>query len=528
MENHKQGAALAARRPCLRSAVLLGTALGGVLAVADAARAQTACPSSVDCVNSGPSGGLSLASGPFAVSGGGLEVGDPSHSGASLIDNANVRGAGLLTGDGTIIGNVVNDARGASNASLGTLSVIGNYTQNNDGELNIEITPSGASRLDVSGTAKLSGTLALSFDSKGSYNVGTQYVIVQAQTVTGSGLVYNPAHTTEASDSTLGRYMSAQITTSPTRVTLELTPSASAFSGGHVYAAGLYVQTNALQNALAAPLDPLGDNNTVSNGYWLHGLGGFGRANGSDFNTEGFVVGRGFAVSPRMTIGGAVSNLYTNSSEDESSTRSTSFGAMVYGIYNNKRLNVAGSLGAGHIGNNTDRYIPGLGWHAKSASNGAYEGISVRAQYSLLAPSSPYFLAPYATASYLHSGVGSAQETNAGPLNLRYDGITVNVAKLGGGARLGLSLPVTQGTLTIWGGVGGVGTLGNPRVGVTESLGRFTGSSKGLVAPSAAFVPGVGVQLQGHTVWRVGAGWNGQFGDSTHAQNFMLQLSAHW
>lgn len=466
----------------------------------------------------------------LAITGGELEVGDADHGNANLTGDVNVSGAGFLSGQGTITGNVMNDAIIAPTGPTGTLTINGNYTQNNDGVLTIMASPSGTSALKVSGTASLAGNLVLIVNRQSLFTVGARYVILQAQKISGSGLVFNPAAYSNTFDTVWAEYLIPNLITSATNVTLELDPKEPAFASGHFYPASLYAQTNALQNALAAPLDPEQSDFTVARGYWLHAIGGFGSANGSDFNNEGFVVGRGFTLSPHLTIGGAISNLYTNSTDDasNSSVRGISFGALVYGIYTAQRLSVAGSMGGGHIGNNLDRYIPALDWHTKSASNGAYEGAAVRAQYNLLATDSSYFLAPYATASYLHTGVGSAQETNAGLLNLRYNGITTDVAQMGGGVRAGYSLPVKPGRLTLWGSLGGIGTIGNPRVAVTENLGQLTNRTSALAAPVGAFTPGLGVRLQGNTAWRASMGWNGQFGSATNAQSFTLQLGARW
>ena len=95
--------------------------------------------------------------------------------------------------------------------------------------------------------------------------------------------------------------------------------------------------------------------------------------------------------------------------------------------------------------------LPTLGETAKAASNGAYEAAALRMQYNLL--SGPrFFVAPYVSVSYLHTGLGSATETGAGILDLHYDAMSTSLAELGAGVSGGLSMPVQYGTLTAWAG----------------------------------------------------------------------------
>jgi autotransporter-associated beta strand protein len=92
---------------------------------------------------------------------------------------------GQLGGSGIIIGNVFNSGIVAPGNSPGTLRIAGNYTQTKQGTLAIEIASTKSyDRLAVSGTAKLSGTLAL---STGNYRPqrGDHFKILTASKVTG-------------------------------------------------------------------------------------------------------------------------------------------------------------------------------------------------------------------------------------------------------------------------------------------------------------------------------------------------------
>ena len=88
-------------------------------------------------------------------------------------------------GHGTIGAGVTNTAGGvvAPGGSIGTLNV-GSYTQGSNSTLQIEVSPTAASKLNVTGTASLAGTLALVYDP-GVYSAAT-FDIVHAGLVTGT------------------------------------------------------------------------------------------------------------------------------------------------------------------------------------------------------------------------------------------------------------------------------------------------------------------------------------------------------
>lgn len=67
--------------------------------------------------------------------------------------------------------------------------------------------------------------------------------------------------------------------------------------------------------------------------------------------------------------------------------------------------------------------------------------------------------------SYLHTGVGSANETDAGILDLHYDAMSVSLAEVEAGVNGGLVVPVKYGTLTTWASIGGevAGPVERPR-----------------------------------------------------------------
>jgi autotransporter-associated beta strand protein len=128
--------------------------------------------------------GNSPFTGNTTVSDGTLEVGDANTSSAFLGGNVQVAAGGTLRGHGTIGGDVVNSGTIYPGGSVGVLTINGNYTQNSDGSLQIDVTPTQASELLVHGNASLAGNLNLIY-APGTYTA-TTYTLVQATAITGN------------------------------------------------------------------------------------------------------------------------------------------------------------------------------------------------------------------------------------------------------------------------------------------------------------------------------------------------------
>jgi len=127
--------------------------------------------------------GVNTYSGGTSVSAGTLEIGDAAHPTASILGDVAVGSAGTLRGHGSIGGNVTNDGVVRPGGSIGTLTILGNYTQSPTGTLFIDVSPTAASQLKVGGTATLAGTLNVLY-GPGTYSA-TSFRIVDAASVTG-------------------------------------------------------------------------------------------------------------------------------------------------------------------------------------------------------------------------------------------------------------------------------------------------------------------------------------------------------
>lgn len=123
--------------------------------------------------------GANRYSGSTTVATGTLEVGDAGHAGATILGNVSVGADGTLRGHGSIGGDVVSDGVVWPGASVGTLTINGNYTQRSDGALVVDVTPTNASQLVVNGTATLGGSLHIVF-APGTYDTGTVAVLKAA------------------------------------------------------------------------------------------------------------------------------------------------------------------------------------------------------------------------------------------------------------------------------------------------------------------------------------------------------------
>jgi outer membrane autotransporter protein len=122
--------------------------------------------------------------GNVAINEGGLIVTGKLGGLCSVSPNTWIKGTGTLGNDVTNHG-IVNEGSVQPGGSIGTLTVNGNYTQADTGELVIEINQSGATDLlQVTGTATLNGLLHIS-PEPGTYLDSTIYTFLTAGNVTG-------------------------------------------------------------------------------------------------------------------------------------------------------------------------------------------------------------------------------------------------------------------------------------------------------------------------------------------------------
>ena len=110
--------------------------------------------------------------------------------GGSIVGGVTVGVQSILQGqDGTIGGNVLNQANARPGISAGALTITGDYIQTIVGKLSIEIDGPGAGigydQLRVNGTATLDGTLELSLINGFNPTVGSTFIVMQYGSVVG-------------------------------------------------------------------------------------------------------------------------------------------------------------------------------------------------------------------------------------------------------------------------------------------------------------------------------------------------------
>lgn len=485
---------------------------------------------------------------------------------------ATLRGYGTVgttTNNGLVYTGFSGEVPGAGyyGGAPGMLTVDGNYDQSSTGTLEIDVernknlvsssamSPTQASEaapmfgygnLNVQGNANLAGTLAINPGWEA--EAGRNYYGVL--TTTGGTISGNFAQSIVGNDSPYAPYLVVDTTYSngnangigtatsnPTDNSVNVTMHASQLqiNSGRFYAASGFVQNQSLFGVLSAPYTgTVPTTNGSEQGYWMRGIGSFGHDDGFDYNYKGFVLGRGFAVNSNLTVGLGLSNVYTNTSgENSSHVNGTSVGGEVYAAYTQQGWAFIGTAAAGYLSDKGNRNLPGVGT-GKFSPDGAYEGVSGRAQYTLQEENNA-FIVPYAQLSYVHTNLGSSterfeqQESDTGLLSYHYSSLTSSVAQGEAGVDVGMNKLTRHGMLTGWVGLAGLGSLGNKNSGLSETMGLDTYRVNGRVASRGAFAPSVGLQLAGvNAPWSVAADWSGRFASNSAGQSFMLQGNYKW
>ncbi|MFK2890374.1 hypothetical protein ISS98_04485 [Dyella flagellata] len=205
--------------------------------------------------------GVNTYAGGTTVQAGTLEVGDSAHSNASIQNNVTVNTNGTLRGHGSINGNVTSDGTVWPGGSVGVLTINGNYTQNADATLQIDVTPTQASELLVNGNANLAGTLHLIY-APGAYSTNG-YTLVQANSLSGKF--------TATTSTGVPSNLDTQVVYTPTQANLLMMQKIVAPADGGLYANLLQsvnlVGQQSLDTVLGATLRS-GD--TSCNGHAAH------------------------------------------------------------------------------------------------------------------------------------------------------------------------------------------------------------------------------------------------------------------
>jgi uncharacterized protein with beta-barrel porin domain len=395
--------------------------------------------------------GVNSYTGGTTVAGGTLEVGDINTPGASISGDAAVDSGATLAGHGTIAGNVTNTSGGivAPGGTIGTLTVGGNYTQGSTSALQIEVSPSGASRLNVSGNASLAGTLALVYDP-GVYTTKS-YIILSAGSVNGSfstvtgtppqgvsqALDYSP---TEVDLALSGGGILEVAPTNDTVFTALRTAAVldaqaandallSHLVGVHLGAGGVSLgaglaataPSQVAFNGAAAGLNgamPDLPRTVAEKGGWFQALGAFSTLEGSagapGFSTNGggFLAGFDRTINPHLLAGVAAGYSHTDLSETSGSSGSLDTPRLaLYGSSTWGRLALDVTVGYAHDFIDATRPIPAAGETASSSHGGdeATGGLQASARFD----AGDITFAPLAGLDYVHLAEGGFSESGS-------------------------------------------------------------------------------------------------------------------
>lgn len=381
--------------------------------------------------------GVNTYTGLTQITAGTLELGDTLGSTASLAGSVNVAAAGILTGFGSVTGSVTNAGIIAPGhgATIGTLTVGGNYTQASTGTLSIEVTPTGASELKVGGTTDLAGTLRLVLG--GQLHATTYQLISSTGALTGQFATISD---------TLSAALSQQIVYTGNAVDLVITqltklPENPTIFGDveSVGIDGAQSTNNTLLSHLTgirtgAAVDQMtmvnSSNHRAGNsvgstpyGAWAQGQGGFGSVDGSgsapsyDVHGGGFMAGADAQIGRNGVLGAAIGYDVTSLSESggASATLDTPRVA-IYGGYWWGPLAFDGTVGIGIPSITSDRPVAQTGTTASSSYVG--NEITAAAQVSSTISLGDYAITPAIGAQYARLRLHSFSETGAGGFDL--------------------------------------------------------------------------------------------------------------
>ena len=394
----------------------------------------------------------------WTVTDGVLQIGSASDA-ATVLGDIDVQSGGTLSGYQTITGTVSNNGTvwpgslGTDPSDVGTLTVLGGYSQGSAAALGILVTPgNGASRLAVLGTAHLGGELRLAF-APGFYSRNTYTIVTSTGlsgtfgTVTdGSGGAYSVNYDlnnvslvlnsgTSGGGPTVVAPQNGQIFGATTSIMVLGAQASNRALFGHLNDRRLGVSDDNLRtafagsnpNQLAFAGDLAGLNAVLAelpqalarHGGWFRATGGFGSidAAGPDLDSYGggFMAGYDRQMTDNLLLGAAVGFNRTQIDLGDSSASINTPRVTLYGSYQYRHLALDVSIGYGFDRIKTRDNSAG---GTAKAKHDAHEIVAaVQAGYAVDLPSS-FVLTPRVGVDYLHIFEEGFTENGAGAFDL--------------------------------------------------------------------------------------------------------------
>ena len=394
--------------------------------------------------------GSNTFTGNTEIKSGNLQVGDVSHPEASIFGQVMIDPAGILSGHGTINGNVYNAGTISPGGSIGTLTVNGDVSFNSNSTFSVEINPQEASLLDVSGLASLGNANVSVLAENGNY-FPRSYTILKAGSI--AGIFDNVAIVNAASIPSL-KMLEPSLQYFSDHVNLNL--DAASDPSGPVTSITDKWFKNTLRTVggrLNAPLGCLCPEN--STGFWARGAGmissvdASGDAPAYDAGTAGFVGGVDTQIGDHLMLGIAGFTAHTDAttyqrSDNESSADSA--GVSLYGMYTNGAWQFKEVIGYDNDTYKAQRNIAVSTTPRKAYSKTHADRVNSYSELSYVFKSGNLSLQPLVglQLGWMHREGYTETGSNSDGLNMSVNGRTLYSLDTLAGLRTRYSLPINS------------------------------------------------------------------------------------
>lgn len=415
--------------------------------------------------------------------------------------------AGVLSGVGTVAGNLVNGGVVQPGAGDGTgaLTITGNYVHQSSGTLAIDITPTSAGKLIVSGpgTVTIQGGQVTANFKPGNYDTFQQQEIIQCtgSCVTGSFDVYTPSaflgtsvfngpgdngvyigykrndvSFTEVAKTDNNKAVATSLeanakaggltSTVNQLVIMSAAQAQNAFhtlSGGDVHAtltglnmrqSGLFARALTQRLSGALPHDMTRDSALWARPYYTYGDVRSDVVSGVDYRIDGLAAGMDRWINPDWLfgVGMDVSRLRGDFLDYGARARTDAYQLGVYSTYQRDQVYIDGLLTVGWQNNDVERTInfANTGAQATSDYNGNNASLFIETGYKW-SLSRDLVLKPFVSLQYSRQHQNGLTESGAGEIGLHADSATMQSIRSGLGAALMKTLPLASGMLTLEG-----------------------------------------------------------------------------